>query len=116
MGPAYRGLEKLARDFFVARKKKPPHSKLPASFKGQKLAHKKKVSCQLRTAFGIAGALFGCWRSIWLCWRFILVAQNTIQRDSHFQPASFFLLIISPVARKFSCTPKLAFKLVFFAR
>jgi hypothetical protein len=42
-----------------------------------------------------------------------MVAQTTIQRDSHFQPASFFLLIGSPVARKFSCTPELAFKLVF---
>jgi hypothetical protein len=53
---------------------------------------------------------------IWLCWRFILVAQNTIQRDSHFQPASFFLLIGSPVARKFSCRQEVAFKRVFFGR
>jgi hypothetical protein len=45
-----------------------------------------------------------------------LVAQTTIQRDSHFQPASFFLLIESTLARKFSCTQEVAFRLVFLAR
>jgi hypothetical protein len=48
--------------------------------------------------------------------RFILVVQTTIQRDSHFLRASFFLLIASPFARKFSCAPELAFMQVFFGR
>jgi hypothetical protein len=54
---------------------------------------------------------------VWLCWRCIyVVAQTTIQRDSHFLRASFFLLIGSPVAHKFSCAPELAFMQVFFVR
>jgi hypothetical protein len=45
-GACYPNAKKLACNFFLARKKK-PHSKLPASFKGQKLAHKKIVAHKL---------------------------------------------------------------------
>jgi hypothetical protein len=43
-----------------------------------------------------------CWRSIWHCWRFVCGHETTIQRDSHFLRASFFLLdSIPPCAQVF---------------
>jgi hypothetical protein len=45
-----------------------------------------------------------------------MVAQITIQRDSHFLRASFFLLDSHHGCAKFSCAPELAFKLIFFGR
>jgi hypothetical protein len=75
--------------------KKPTNSKFQANFKGLKLVRKKKV----------------CWKVASL----FLVTQTTIQRDSHFQPASFFSLIASTLVRKFSCRQEVAFKLVFLA-
>jgi hypothetical protein len=90
---------------------------LPASFKGQKLAHKKKSLASCGQPLALL-ALYLAMLALYLAMRlrFILVAQITIQRDSHFLRASFFLLIASPLARKFSCAPELAFKLVFFVR
>jgi hypothetical protein len=63
------------------------------------------------TLFGYAGAYFSV---VWLFWRFILVAQTTIQRDSHFLRASFFLLDSMPPCAQVFFRARTGLQAIFF--